>query len=1098
MSLFNDATMAEPFVAGSTSSTARKQTTLPPRLTSGQCSYYIFVKIHENVQHSLRMTSDTTMSRLSISTPCPPPYAQSSLPVPVAGRRSSIASAQDDTEEIDYTRAFHVGIQNGKPRRRSTLQPREKRDAGITIFEDVLEDQELVVESKPQIAGNTLLGKRAQRMPGRGILKKQDRDADVQQQPQATLHSRRRLSIAFQPTIAEWDNEVADENTAVNGPAEKRAASGLTKEPRRRTIFVPPDDTTMLTIHPGANTANRLNDTFQLPDLAVKPVVGRGLSQLALESNAQQPAKRPRMSLAAAPKRIPLQQVAIQEANVQGVDMFGQNGGKENMPPNASEKDKPGHKSVTVAVNFEKSTAVTSSLFKQTAATTAKQSTVARNAVPFSKPIINGPRRHSVMAERSENATGMAKAKPNRLSMMPCQELKHESSPTSDVPSDDNRSRQHKARPLIAERKVARLQQYPVLSEDLAQPELYEDSWLGHQEVALTELINQIFNKAKTVHEPWQRPGKGMRERLINIYHQQSVTTLHKRLRASLLYGALSRPKDAPRPPNPALDIGLRKRFLSLWLDTYDQEALHTAAEVVFGRQLPRRQLSTSGATEGILDPHKNRRTLIGFLETFLVEVDDAEEPDEERGDDPNGRWRKMILRSFMLVWLLDQAKVSGIVHGCLFKPMSGRKSSVSVLNALVGMFNSSIGDVTRILRHLDYEVSHTQDPLDEVEYHIQNMAVDLRDGILLTRLVELLVFAPKKTTNSSTDFDATVTVRMPDLTILESALFDADGSQCPMILSQHLKMPCLGRAQKVFNAEVAISALHDHGRLGYNGLDISAEDIVDGHREKTLSLLWSLVSTHGLEQLVDFRELAADLKRTTINASDVETPPSDYSRLSQLQQESLLKKWASAHCARNGLRISNLTTSFADGKAYATILDAFAGYMHIKTNHGTASPKADRKRLVSQLHAFGCSNAFIKQLVSANGTIPSRNTTISNLAFLASRLLPLARQRNAAILIQRAFRLRRLRTTVSQRIALMRLAHGCATVVQMQNRLVSAAVVLQRSWRQVLDGRIRKLNHNAERFQAIAKSWLERRRIQRAMSGLTTSSQPLRVMGGW
>ena len=1038
------------------------------------------------------------MSRLSISTPCPPPYSQSNLPVPVASRRSSIASVQEDTEEIDYTRAFHVGIHNARPRRRPTLQPKEKRDAGITIFEDVLEDQELVVESKPQIGGSTLLGKRAQRMPGRGILKKQDGNSDVQQPAQASLHARRRPSIAFQPTIAEYDNEVPVENILEMEPAGKKTASGLTKEPRRRTIFVPPDDTTVLTIHPGANTTDRLNDTFQLPDLAVKPVVARGLSQLAQESNGQQPAKRPRMSLAAAPKRIPLQQVAAQEANVQGLDMFGQNGGKENMPPNAHDKDRLCHKPVTDAVAFEKGTTMASSLFKQTAATTAKQSNVSRNAVPFSKPSVNGPRRHSIMAERPENATGMARVKPKRVSMMPRQELKHEASPTSDVPSDDNNSRARNARPLVAERKVARLQQYPVLSEDLAQPELYEDSWLGHQEVALTELINQIFSRAKTAPEPWQRPGKGLRERLISIYHQQHVTTLHKRLHASLLYGALSRPKDAPRPPNPALDIGLRKRFLSLWLDTYDQETLHTAAEVIFGRQLPRRQLSTSGATEGILDPHKNRRTLIGFLETFLVEVDDAEEPDEERGDDPNGRWRKMILRSLMLVWLLDQAKVSGIVHGCLFKPMSGRKSSVSVLNALVGMFNSSIGDVTRVLRHLDYEVSHTQDPLDEVQYHIRNMAVDLRDGILMTRLVELLVFAPKKTMNSSIDFDATVTVRMPDLTILESALYDADGGQCPTVLSQHLKMPCLGRAQKVFNAEVAISALHDHGRLGYNGLDLSAEDIVDGHREKTLGLLWSLVSTHGLEQLVDFRELAADLKRTTITAGDSETLPNDFSRLSQLQEESLLKKWASAHCARNGLRIGNLTTSFADGKAYATILDAFADYMHIKTDHDTAAPKADRKRLVSQLHAFGCSNAFIKQLVSANGTIPSRNTTISNLAFLASRLLPLARQRNAAILIQRAFRLQQLRNTASQRIALMRLAHACATVVQTQNRLVSAATILQRSWRRVLDSRIRKLNGDAENFQGIAKRWLERRRIQRERSGLTSSSQAPRVMGGW
>lgn len=780
------------------------------------------------------------------------------------------------------------------------------------------------------------------------------------------------------------------------------------------------------------------------------------------------------------------------------VDLFGQNGGKENVPPNVPEHGRLGNKPGGTTVTFEKSTMGGSSLFEPTAASKARQSIVPRNAVPLPRPSVIGSRRHSVMAERPEAATGVVQARPKRLSMMPPQEPKTHGSPLSDGVSDDNKPWKTKTRPLVAERKVARLQQYPVLSEDIAQPELYEDSWLGHQEVALTELINQIFGRAKTHPEPWQRPGRGLREQLLSIYHRQNVTTLHKRLHASLLYGALSRPKDAPRPPNPALDIGLRKRFLNLWLETYDQECLHTAAEVIFGRQLPRRQLTTSGATEGILDPHKNRRTLIGFLETFLIEVDDAEEPDEERGDDPNGRWRKMILRSLMLIWLLDRAKTAGIVHGCLFKATSVRKSSVSVLHALVGMLVPSIGDVVRVLRHLDYEVLHSQDPLDEVQYHIDNIAVDLRDGILLTKLVELLLFKPPKAMDEWVDFDATVTVQMPDLTILESALYDAEGGQCAQILSQHLKMPCLGRAQKVFNVEVAISALHDHGRLGYNGLDVSAEDIVDGHREKTLGLLWSLVSTHGLEQLVDFRELAADLKRTVINPCDLETLPQDYSRLSQLQQESLLKRWASAHCARNGLRISNLTTSFADGKAYATILVAFADYMHIKTKDNTTSPKPDRKRLKSQLHAFGCSNAFIKQLISAHGTIPSRNTTISNLAFLASRLLPLARHHNATLIIQRAFRLKRLRTTMSQRIALMRLAHACATVVQTQNKLIAAATVLQRSWRQVLDARIKKLTGDVELFQAIAKGWLSRRNFKGNASSVTSGTHALRVMGGW
>lgn len=74
------------------------------------------------------------------------------------------------------------------------------------------------------------------------------------------------------------------------------------RDVRRRTMFIP-DDTTILTIHPGANTTHGLDDTFHLglADLTLDPV--------GEESAIKKPMRRPRKSLAAAPKRIPLGQV---------------------------------------------------------------------------------------------------------------------------------------------------------------------------------------------------------------------------------------------------------------------------------------------------------------------------------------------------------------------------------------------------------------------------------------------------------------------------------------------------------------------------------------------------------------------------------------------------------------------------------------------------------------------------------------------------------------------------------------------------------------------------------------------------------------------
>ena len=1038
---------------------------------------------------------------MSIGTPCPAPSVSSSLPLAVPSRRlstTSTGSTQEDTAEIDYTRAIQVEFKNAKPRRRSTFQKREKKDAAVTIFEDVLEDEELVVDDRRETGGSTLLGKPAQKIPSHAMTKKQD--AEPQGQPlQVVGQALKSMSMAAQPTIPERGPPPRVETReAESAPQLAHKVKGdLKREPRRRTIFVPTDDTTMMTIHPGANTTDRLNDTFQFLHLAVQPPAVKKETRVDQPLEAPQPGKKSRMSLSAAPKRLPLQQVASKDNNGISVDMAGQNGGKENLPPsgvlNADER-KPTH----VSKPPRRVSIAHSRLFEPTVASQARNSVVVRSAAPL--PEIPGKVREqkpvkprvSVAAQKFQ-----PEARP-RLSLRPSPPRTGPQARSVERASNGKRICPEQARPIERriETKNARLQQYPFLSEDLAQPELYEDSWLGHQEVALTELINHLFSSVETKTHQYQNSNVSLRESLIDIYHRPHVTTLHKRLQASLLYGALSRPRDTFNPPNPAQDIGLRKRFLGFWLDSYDAEFLQAAAEVVFGRKLRSRFNNTTGITDGTLDPYKNRRALIGFLETFVIEVDDVEDPDEERGDDSYARWRKTVLRSLMLIWLLDQAKASKVVQRCLFKSGSPRKSSVAMLHGLASLLIPSIGDITRALRYLDYDVSHVQDPLDEMRYRIDNIAVDLRDGILLTRLVELLLFSPTRMRIADKTGDATVTIQMPDLTILESALHGVEEAHCPRILSQHLKMPCLGRAQRAFNVQVAISALHDHGRGGVGASDITVDDVVDGHREKTLSLLWSLVSNYGLEELVDFKQLRVDIKRIGCGAVDTQTLDEDNEYLSRLQQESLLKKWASVYCGQKGIRISNLTTSFADGKAYAAILDAFAEYINTKGMSST-SPVGG-SRLEVQLHAFGCSSAFIKQLTSTCGTIPSRKTTISNLAFLASRLLPLARQYNAAITIQRAFRLKRSRTLASQRIALMRLAHACATVVQTQNRLVSAATMLQRAWRRVLDSRIKRLNSDVEGLQAIAKRWVVRRRVQRQMSRGMSDSQSLRVMGGW
>ena len=85
-----------------------------------------------------------------------------------------------------------------------------------------------------------------------------------------------------------------------------------------------------------------------------------------------------------------------------------------------------------------------------------------------------------------------------------------------------------------------------------------------------------------------------------------------------------------------------------------------------------------------------------------------------------------------------------------------------------------------------------------------------------------------------------------------------------------------------------------------------------------------------------------------------------------------------------------------------------------------------------------------------------------------------------------------------SWRISFLRLVHACATVVQTQNKLISAATTLQRAWRKVLDSRIERLNRDVGQFQAVAKAWLVKRRIQRSAVNARAIDQSFRMMGRW
>ncbi|EME77950.1 uncharacterized protein MYCFIDRAFT_79194 [Pseudocercospora fijiensis CIRAD86] len=1011
-----------------------------------------------------------TSTRTSLATPCPAPTGLN----PSHRRISSLELFTDDTTaNIDYTRALDQPLTGIKPRRRSMMGVgRAKKAAPVTVFEDVQEDEELVLGDNRQKAVQAFRaagGRRESMMGG---------DLDV------------RMMGGETNTDSSLAGMRAERSITYAAEKEGSATVGIARKPRRATIYIP-EDTTVMTIHPGVDNTSRLDDTFHVP--AAKSSCQPTMSQIQ-KPERQLPARRPRQSLAAAPKRLPLRE-SISTQNMPGWDVAGCNTGKENVPPGAVDQIQKKMKNLGLAEKQPPARRPRPSLMESIAESRRRASLMPR---PYARPEVDqlqepilktnvsfnfnrnrpaGVPRRTVTTEASY-VVPTKKSSPSHSAAIRSVKFKV---PTPPKPQPVNVAEEkQQIRNFIAtkrsEQHAAKVKDYPVLSGDLSQPELYENEWLAYQEIALTEVANEIFAKSTPISQHSLR-GNALREKLIEIYNQPEIALLHRRVQASLEYGALSPPQDSFSTRNPSLDIGLRKRLIGLWLDTYDENALRTAAEVVAGRQIP----TSTGMLECSLDSHADRRALNSFLELFFVCIGDVAylSGPNTNGDGDAIRWRKLMSRGLMLILLLDEAKTSGFLEGCLFKPGSTKMSSAGVLNSFAALLLPSVGDIGRSLKHMGYEVTQVQDPLDGVVYRIENLAVDLRDGIQLTRLVEVLLCSRESRDRNRKGLDDTLAVRMPDETILLTSL-DTHTTNTPSsrVLSKYLKVPCLGAAEKKYNIQVALSALESHSIEGINVVgDITAKDILDGHREKTLSLMWQLVSVFGLEHLVDWRELYNDVGRCTGHAQTIRQPNEV---LAAADGHNLLQEWASGYAVRAGLApIRNLTTAFTDGKVYTVILSAFAACMSEDKKHfAELGTSKTRENIRDQLSTLGFSKAFSNQIVSSIGTFPSRETTISNLALLASRLLPLSCRYHAAIKIQRTLRKKLERNEIFRRIKFLRLA----VKAEEEQRLLNAVLFVQRNWR-------KKQNSRVESFQSLARGWLSRNH---------GGSGARRIMGGW
>ncbi|KAH8251854.1 hypothetical protein KR038_009802, partial [Drosophila bunnanda] len=242
------------------------------------------------------------------------------------------------------------------------------------------------------------------------------------------------------------------------------------------------------------------------------------------------------------------------------------------------------------------------------------------------------------------------------------------------------------------------------------------------------------------------------------------------------------------------LDVVMQRTILELLL-CFNPLWLRLGLEVVFGEKI---QMQSNRDIVGLSTFILNRLFRNKFEEQRYSK---AYTLTEEYAETIKKHTLQKIL--FLLLFL-DQAKQKRIVkhNPCLFVKKSPHKETRDILLRFSSELLANIGDITRELRRLGYVLQHRQTFLDEFDYAFNNLAVDLRDGVRLTRVMEVILLRDD--------------------------------------LTRQLRVPAISRLQRIFNVKLALGALSE-ANFELGG-DINAPDIVDGHREKTLSLLWQII----------------------------------------------------------------------------------------------------------------------------------------------------------------------------------------------------------------------------------------------------------------
>lgn len=416
-------------------------------------------------------------------------------------------------------------------------------------------------------------------------------------------------------------------------------------------------------------------------------------------------------------------------------------------------------------------------------------------------------------------------------------------------------------------------------------------------------------------------------------------------------------------------DLGLQEAFFGI-LFSYELTWLTLGLELVTGKTMKHRPYD---------NPSRAKAVVKAFVMEHLFNNHEivAKFPAQaglylSQEKKLKGQLKKHLLSQFLkLVMFLDRGRIKNVLPlKSLFVRESIYKSSKDVLISFCRCFLHGEGDIIKHLGLIGYHVQFTQTYIDEINYNVSNLASDLRDGVRLALLVDIL-------TRSSA-------------------------------VTSQLRVPAVSRLQKLHNVSAVLKQLFPEG----NSM-IESKHIVDGNRDKTLFLLWNIMYAFELRTILSCEQIDAEVE--AITAASGSTSAVDVSAAANSSADSdivaSLLSWCNAIAVPQGVIVKNLTSSLVDGKALCLLIKHY--HPSIMTTSEAALDK-ESKHISEQRRNF---NAILKACKSIGGIPPllyeldskvDEKTMLIFLGHLFVRLTESARQVHASTKLQRFFRVKR------------------------------------------------------------------------------------------